>query len=153
MLKGLFQLFVIVLIGVLIYNYFLGSPEEKATSKEIFTKAGDLGKAAFNLLRSEKEKFEQGKYDEAVSQVGGLINSLRSQAQENKDGAAIRSIDDLERRRKSIEAQVTELEKLRQSGDRLAAKARETQIRDDWQQLLKATESVLNKMEVEAPAR
>lgn len=153
MLKGLFQLLVIVVIGVLLYNYFLGSPEEKATSKEIFSKAGDLGKAAFQLLRSEKEKFEQGKYDEAVSRVGGLINSLRSQAQENKDASTLRSIDDLERRRRELESQVAELEKIRQSGDRLAAKARETQIREDWQQLLKATESVLNKMENEPPPR
>lgn len=153
MLKGLFQLLVIVVIGVLLYNYFLGSPEEKATSKEIFSKAGDLGKAAFQLLRSEKEKFEQGKYDEAVSRVGGLINSLRSQAQENKDASTLRSIDDLERRRRELESQVAELEKIRQSGDRLAAQARETQIRADWQQLLNATESVLNKMENEAPPR
>jgi len=153
MLKGLFQLLVAVLLGILIYNYFLGSHEEKATSKEIFSKAGELGKAAFQLLRSEKEKFDQGKYREAVDRVGGLINSLESKAKATQNVEVLSDLENLERRRRELEIKVTELERIKQSGNRLSATVQEAQVRKDWQSLINSTETILKQLESETPPR
>jgi len=153
MLKGLFQLLVVVLLGILIYNYFLVSPEEKATSKEIFSKAGELGKAAFQLLRSEKEKFDQGKYREAVDRVGGLINSLESKAKATQNVEVLSDLENLERRRRELEIKVTELERIKQSGNRLSATVQEAQVRKDWQSLINSTETILKQLESETPPR
>ncbi len=147
MIKNLLKLLAIIVVGVLIYNYFFGTPEEKETSKEIFTEVRDLGKASWNLLRSEKQKFDEGKYDEAVDKVGGLIGSLRSRAQEDKNNDAIRELEDLERRRQELDRQIAELERLNQSGKNAAAKAKEEQIRKDWRTLMDATEAIMNRLE------
>ena len=65
-MKSILKLALILVVGILIYNYFLGTDEEKQQSKEIFTEVRDLGKAAWGLLKSEKEKFDEGKYDVEV---------------------------------------------------------------------------------------
>jgi len=57
---NLLKLAALLVIGILVYNYFFGTTEEKAQSKVIFSEAKDLGKAAWGLLKSEKEKFEDG---------------------------------------------------------------------------------------------
>ncbi len=150
MIKSLLKLLVVVVVGVLVYNYFFGTQEEKETSKEIFSDVRDLGKATWNLLRSEKQKFDEGKYDEAVDKVGGLLGSLRAKAREDQNNDALRELEELERRRQDLDRQITELERLNQTGKDLAAKAKEEQIRKDWRTLMDATELIMNRLE-EAP--
>lgn len=147
MFKNLFKLLLVLVVGILIYNYFFGTPEEKETSKEIFSEVRDLGKATWGLLRSEKQKFDEGKYDEAIDKVGGLLGSLRSKAKENKNQEALQEIEDLERRRLELERQLLEMERLNQSGKNAAAKAKEEQLRKDWRTLMDATEAVMKRME------
>lgn len=146
-MKSLLKLLAIVVVGVLIYNYFFGTPEEKATSKEIFTDVRDLGKATWGLLKSEKQKFDEGKYDEAVDKVGGLLGSLKSKARTSEDDASLARLEELERRRLELEQEVAELEQLNKSGKTSAAKAKEDQIRKDWRTLMDATELVMNNLE------
>lgn len=146
-MKSLLKLVAVVVVGVLIYNYFFGTPEEKATSKEIFTDVRDLGKATWGLLKSEKQKFDEGKYDEAVDKVGGLLGSLKSKAKSSDDDASLAKLEELERRRLELEQEVAELEKLNKSGKTVAAKAKEDQIRKDWRTLMDATELVMNNLE------
>ncbi len=147
MLRNLFKLLIVLVVGILIYNYFFGTPEEKNTSKEIFSEVRDLGKATWNLLRSEKQKFDEGKYDEAIDKVGGLLGSLRSKAKQSRNEEALREIEDLERRRLELERQLLEMERLSQSGKNVAAKAKEEQLRKDWRTLMDATEVVMRRME------
>ncbi|HRD81611.1 MAG: hypothetical protein IAE84_11185 [Saprospiraceae bacterium] len=146
-MKSLLKLVAVVVVGVLIYNYFFGTPEEKATSKEIFTDVRDLGKATWGLLKSEKQKFDEGKYDEAVDKVGGLLGSLKSKAKSSDDDASLAKLEELERRRLELEQEVVALEQLNKSGKTVAAKAKEDQIRKDWRTLMDATELVMNNLE------
>jgi len=146
-MKSLLKLVAVVVVGVLIYNYFFGTPEEKATSKEIFTDVRDLGKATWGLLKSEKQKFDEGKYDEAVDKVGGLLGSLKSKAKSSDDDASLAKLEELERRRLELEQEVVALEQLNKSGKTVAAKAKEDQIRKDWRSLMDATELVMNNLE------
>lgn len=146
-MKSLLKLVAVVVVGVLIYNYFFGTPEEKATSKEIFTDVRDLGKATWGLLKSEKQKFDEGKYDEAVDKVGGLLGSLKSKAKSSDDDTSLAKLEELERRRLELEQEVVALEQLNKSGKTVAAKAKEDQIRKDWRTLMDATELVMNNLE------
>ena len=147
MIKNLLKLLVLVVVGVLVYNYFFGTPEEKETSKEIFSEVRDLGKATWGLLRSEKQKFDEGKYDEAVDKVGGLLGSLRSRAQQDKNADALNELEDLERRRRELDREIDELQRLSTTGKNTAAKAKEEQIKKDWRTLMDATELLMNQME------
>lgn len=108
MIKTIIKLGLLVVVGLLGYNYFFGDVEEKAQSREIVGKVGDLGKDAWNLLKSEREKMREGKYDNALEKLDGLYSSLKDKAQDLKDSDALQQIKDLNERRKELEDLLTE---------------------------------------------
>lgn len=85
-LRNLFTLGMILVLGILVYNRFLGDPEEQAQAKTTFQTIGnafkDVGGAVSNLLLSEKEKFDEGKYNQAMDKIGDLFSSLKDQAKD-----------------------------------------------------------------------
>ncbi len=141
---NLLKLAAMLVIGILIYNYFFGTTDEKEQSKEIFSEAKDLGKAAWGLLKSEKEKFEEGKYDEAVDKVGGLFRNLKSKAQENNDGDALAELKDLEKQRLELEKR---LDAIDQSDTSKAATKEKADIKRDWGEMLDRAEALMKQME------
>ena len=72
MIKSLLKLLVILVVGILIYNLFLGTDEEKQGAKKIVGEVKDVGVAVKDLVKSEKEKFDKGKYDKAGESVKTL---------------------------------------------------------------------------------
>lgn len=102
MIRSILKLGVFLVIAVLGYNYFLGDEAEKAQSREIVNKATDLGKDAWNLLRSEKNKMDNGKYDDALDKLKGLYSSLSETAGKLKDSDALESIRQLEKQREAL---------------------------------------------------
>lgn len=143
-MSKLLKLAALLVIGILVYNYFFGTTEEKAQSKEIFSEAKDLGKAAWGLLKSEKEKFEDGKYDEAVDKVGGLFKNLKTKAQEAKDSDALAELRELEKQRLELEKRLDAVDEYDKS--KAAAKENEA-IKRDWDDLLERTEALMKRME------
>lgn len=77
MIKSVIKLGLFLVVGILVYNFFLGTPEEKAQSKQIFGKAVEVGKAGVGLIKDEVEKFKSGKYDDALDKVGGLLSKAK----------------------------------------------------------------------------
>ena len=78
MIKTIIQLAVVLVLFLLVYNYFMGTGEEKQNAKEIFREMKDVGVAVKDLLKSEKEKFDSGKYDNAIEKMRLLISNLES---------------------------------------------------------------------------
>jgi len=141
MLRSLLKLAVVLVLAILVYNYFFGTTEEKAQSKEIFGEVRDLGKAAWGLLRTERQKFNDGKYDEAVDKIGGLINTMKDRAERLEDSDLINKIDKLERKRKAIERQLQEDTPENYDAGEKAALKRE------WEELMRETEDVMKELE------
>lgn len=141
MVKSLLKLGLILVAAILVYNYFFGTVEEKAQSKEFFTEVKDLGKAAWGLLKTEREKFNQGKYDEAVDKVGGLFNNMRRRAQDLEDSDLINRIDQLERKRQALERQLDATEPESYDASQKAA------LKRDWEQMMKETEQVMKELD------
>lgn len=141
MIRSLLKLAVVLVLAILVYNYFFGTTEEKAQSKEIFGEVRDLGKAAWGLLRTERQKFNDGKYDEAVDKVGGLINTMKDRAESLEDSDLINKIDKLERKRKAIERQLQEDTPENYDAGEKAALKRE------WEELMRETEDVMKELE------
>jgi chromosome segregation ATPase len=77
MIKSIIKVALLLIVGILGYNYFWGSPEEKAQSKEIIGKAVDVGKAGVGLLKEEIGKFKSGKYDDALDNIGTALNQTK----------------------------------------------------------------------------
>ena len=133
-----------LIVGILIYNYFLGTEEEKETSEKIFGEVRDLGKATWDLLKSEKQKFDEGKYDEAVDKLGSLIDRLRGHAEtieNNRD--LITRINELEREREQLAEKINQPE----SFDSATEQQRQEQIKRESDELMREVENLMRDME------
>lgn len=82
MIKSIIKVALFLIVGILGYNYFFGSPEEKAKSKTIINKAVDIGRDGVGLLKEEIGKFKSGKYDDALDKVGAAINKTKDKVKE-----------------------------------------------------------------------
>ena len=71
-----------LVIALLSYNYFFGTAQEKQQAQEIFSKGAEVVGAGADLLKSEYQKYQEGKYDEALDNVGHLLNKLKDQGGE-----------------------------------------------------------------------
>jgi hypothetical protein len=140
MIRTVFKLGLILVVGILIYNYFLGTPEEKASSEKIFSEVKDLGVAAWGLLKSEKQKFDEGKYDEALDKVGNLFSNLREKASQLNDRDLSDRIDNLEQQRKDIQ------EKVDRASDSLSEEEK-AELKEQFRSLMDQTEGVMEDLE------
>lgn len=154
MIKNLLKLGLLLVAGILIYNYFFGSAAEKEQSKEFFQEVKDLGTAAWGLLKTEKEKLDEGKYDEALDNIGGLFDRLKSEAE--RGGESITRINDLEQERQKLEDRLRQfnLETEENPNSRTAASdARDLQeeqdLKQDIKKLFEQTERLMTDMERE----
>ncbi len=143
MIRTLLKVGIILVVGILVYNYFLGTPEEKATSEKIFKEVKDLGKATWDLLKAEKEKFDEGKYDDALQKVEDLYDRLRGRAESDRDADMVDRINQLDDERKELKKRVEEAEK---QTDSLSKKQKE-ELRQDWERLVRETEQLMKDME------
>ncbi len=139
MIRTLFKIGLLLVVGLLGYNYFFGDAEEKAQSRELVGKAGELGKDAWNLLVSERQKMREGKYDDALDKLDGLYTSLRGKAKELQDSDALARIQELNERRLELE------QALEGDGSELSSAAKRKL--DD---LAADTEELMNEMETKS---
>ena len=136
-MRTLLKLALLLIVGLLAYNYFLGSPEEKEQSRVIVDKARDLGSEAWKLLRTEREKMREGKYDAALDRLESLYKDLRREAETVRDSDALRKLDELSRRRETLEEMNSERE--------LDAEARQ-----QLDELTDETEDLMHEMEAQS---
>ncbi len=110
MIKTLIKLALFLVVGILIYNFFFGTSQEKEQSKEVFRKTGSAVSSAWDLLKSERQKFDAGKYDTALDKLGGAYREIRERAKYVDEKVLIR-LDDLEQRKAELEKELEGIEK------------------------------------------
>jgi hypothetical protein len=110
MIRSLIKLGLMLLAGVLVYNYFFGTDTEKESSKKIFGQMRDLVVSASDIVRSERQKFDSGKYDEALEKLGGAYRAVRDRAQ-FVDDKILKRLDGLEDRKAELEKELNTIEK------------------------------------------
>ncbi len=152
MFKSLLKLALLLVVGILIYNYFLGTEKEQETSRRIFNEVKDLGLAVKDLLASEKEKFEAGKYDRALEKIGDLFEGLRGKAREI-DEDYLQRLDQLEKKRKNLEKRLAELRKsqdIPESYDEFTPRGDDSleveNIKRELRELMEETERLMDEM-------
>ncbi len=124
------------------YNYFYGTAEEKAQSKEIVDGTKDVAKKATNSLKQflnrQKEKLDDGQYKETTDQIRDLVNDLKKRAE--KEGVAIK--EDV----KNLELDNERLaEELREAGANLD----KPEMKEKFSKLLEKAEKILKNMNQE----
>jgi hypothetical protein len=146
MIRSLIKLGILLVVGILVYNYFMGTEEEKAQSKEIFNEVRDLGKATWGLLKTEKAKYEEGKYEDALDKIGGLFNTLRDKAVAVKDNETLGKLAELERKRTELERKL-ETSKVEEYGDKQAQEKTQEELKKEIGDLIERTEALMKEME------
>ena len=130
---------IVVALAVLLvgYNYFWGNAEEKENSRRIVGQVTELGKSVVNLLKSEKEQFDKGKYDQALAKLKSALNIEKERALELGDDGQVC----LEKCRHLEEAEHELEEKLKlvDSDDSQSASDRESAIAAIRKQILQLT--------------
>jgi vacuolar-type H+-ATPase subunit E/Vma4 len=106
MIRSLLKLGLVAVICIVIYNRFFGTDTEKDQSKRIFKGVGSVFTEVRTLVKSEREKFDAGKYDAALGKMQGVLENLRTHASDNKDVNLQNQIAQLEKRKAALENQV-----------------------------------------------
>lgn len=154
-MRSLIKIGLLLLAGVLVYNYFFGTVEEKESSKKIFHQIKELSTASWSLLKSEKAKLDQGKYDTALNKLENIYSDLRNHARSNNDNSSLDQIRELDLQRQELEQRMQQLEALKKriplgskSSSRAAEVASEEQdLKKDMKSLLLETETLMRQME------
>lgn len=148
MIRSLLKLGLVLLVAVLGYNYFFGTAEEKEQSREIVNKVRDVGRDAWGLLKSEKAKLNDGKYDGAVdkvgntvSKVGDLLSGLSKTAKDLNDSGALERLSELQEKQAALEADLAA--ETPESYDA----AEQERVKNELQELLRETEDLMGDME------
>lgn len=110
MIRSLLKIGLLVVACILVYNYFFGDSAEKEQSRKIFGEMRDVVVSVGQLVKTEKDKFDAGKYDGALEKLGGAYRAIRDRA-EHLDAKVIQRLDELERRKATLEREIDSIEK------------------------------------------
>lgn len=103
MIKRLISLAAMLIIGLLIYNTFFGTVEDKESVDKITSGVKEL-------FQSTKEKYENGEYNEAIEKIGNVFDQLKDKAGELNSEDYMENISELEKRKQHLEEMLRSLE-------------------------------------------
>ena len=151
MIRSLLKLGAILVLGILAYNYFYGTEADQEQSRRIFNKSKELVSDSWNLLKSEREKFREGKYDDAVAKVETLFANLKNTAEKLSDSGALEKLSQLEQQRQEIERALS----AEKADGRAMSSQDKARIERDFNSMMNETEVLmedLDRQEQQLPA-
>ena len=147
MIRSLIKIVLFVVVGILVYNFFFGTEEEKESSRQVFNSGKALVGNVVGLLRSEKDKFEAGKYDNALDKVENLFDDLKNKAQDI-DEQYVDRLRDLDDKREALEDKLAELQEDHAGETEFTPKGGEKrEVRDFERELDRLMDQTANLME------
>ncbi len=153
-LRNLITLGIILVLGILVYNRFLGTPEEQAQAKTTFQTIGkafkEVGGAVGSLLKSEKEKFDEGKYDQAMDKIGDLFKKLGDKAKDlgEKSDDYLDKISELKEQKEALEEKINGF-KSKEMSDEESTEANE-ELKDELKHLMRKIEATMDEAGIPA---
>jgi type II secretory pathway component PulM len=99
----------LLVICILVYNFFFGDSAEKESSRKIFGEMRTLVVSVGGLMKNEKAKFDAGKYDAVLDKLGGAYRTVRERAQ-FVDEKVLKRLDELEQRKAELDAELQSIE-------------------------------------------
>ncbi|HRH81977.1 MAG TPA: hypothetical protein PLW81_13110 [Thiobacillaceae bacterium] len=145
---------VVIVVGVLAYNYFFGTVEEQAQSAKVFAQMKEVAVSVGQLARAEKEKFDAGKYDAALDKLAGVYRTAREGAK-RLDAGLQKRIGDLEKREGELRAEIEEIDAAEKTADqgpdagrkRAEQQARKARLHKEMERLIRDSENLLKEVE------
>lgn len=122
-LRNLITIVIMLVAGILLYNSYFGTPDEKAQAKTTFKTIGkafkEVGNAIGGLLKTEKEKFDEGKYDKAMDKISDLFKKLGDKTKDLKVNKEeyMDKISELQRQKEALKEKISEAGKKEMTDD------------------------------------
>jgi len=107
MIRLIFTTAFFLVVVILGYNYFFGTAQEKEQAQEIFSKGAEVIGSGANLLKSEYEKYGDGKYDGALGNISTILGKLKE-----NDGELLEEIDSWKQKKDDWEQKKLDLQEL-----------------------------------------
>jgi len=144
MIRFLLKIGIFLVVGILIYNYFWGDNSEKAQSKAVFGEMRDVVVSVSGLLKTEKQKYNAGKYDQALDKLGDAYVVMRKQAAK-LDKAMMDDLNGLEKRQKSLQKELDSIERAdgKSSTSSIEQTARKQDLKKEMEALLRDTDKLI----------
>ncbi len=95
---------ILLLAGYVGFMYFFGKGEDKTNAETIVNETKDLGKAVGEFLKKQKDKYDDGEFDQLIDKVSKSLEKLKSNKSENKEDVKD-NLRDLETELKRIDPQ------------------------------------------------
>ena len=137
-MRTIINLILIVVIVIVGYNYFFGDQSERSESQEIVQQVKDLGKSIGDLMKNEKEKFDEGKYDGVIDRMRVIFDKVKSQLNSD-DSSGQEQLQGLENELNDLE------NKIRSANDSTVSDQTKAQWQADIEELLRKAEQMLNE--------
>jgi hypothetical protein len=141
MMKNLLKLIVLSVIGLISYNYFYGNMEEKARSEKVINGVKDVFHAIKDLAVAEKEKFDAGKYDQALEKIGHLFKDFKEQSLDISEDLRERFAA-LEQEKDALDEHIDKKKK-----EGVWTEEEEAKTKKDFADLIKKTEALFQEIE------
>ena len=106
MLGTVIRLGIVAIFCIVVYNYFFGTSSEKANSAKIFHGVGVLFGDVKDLVSTEKDKFDAGKYNSALDKMSNVIDQLKDHANATSDPAMQNQVHALEQKKDQLKNRV-----------------------------------------------
>lgn len=103
MQKLIFTL-ILLLAGYVGYMYYFGKGDDKSNAQTIVHETKDLGKAVGDFLRNQKEKYDDGEFNQLIDKVGKSLEKLKSASNESREDVKTNLLE-LQRQLKEIDPQ------------------------------------------------
>ena len=155
MIKSILKLGVLLVVGLVGYNFFFGDATEKAEAQETISKAKDVGKTigkglltlakdGVALIKKERGKFAEGKYDDAMENVSGLLGDMKKRV-EGDGGKMLDRVKELEKAKEALGIKLNDAK----DGEGTISKDDKKKLKAEFDELMDETEDVLKQINAE----
>lgn len=105
MIKSILKIAVLLIVGILVYNYFYGDEAEKATSQKVFNEIKDVGVAVKDFVKDEHQRIKDGKYDKVLSKIEDTLTGLEAKVK-NMDKETVEEYKNLRKESRKLEEEL-----------------------------------------------
>lgn len=148
MIRFLLKIGLILVAGILIYNFFFGTDVEKEQSRKVFGQVRGVVVSVGDLIKSERAKFDAGKYDNALDKLGDAYRVIRERAK-FLDKNVMGELDDLERRKAALQQEVDSIQAADQQPTQPAKKGLKKDPKAEQQAAAKAADQQRRKEQLQ----
>jgi len=137
MIRKLISLVILAVIGLMGYNMFFGTEEDKARGQAVAKETKELVGSVIGFLKAEKENYDSGKFDNAMQKLNKAVKNVSQKAQEI-GGSMPERVRQLEDKKNQLD----ELIQINKNSKMADPKKESDKIKDEMSDILKELQEI-----------